>query len=173
MTATEERPAAEIGSPRLRKEDARLITGRTRWTDNVVLPGMLHLGMVRSPCAHARIIGIDTESARAASGVVAVLTGADLADEQGGLPFAWTATPEQVQPDHPSIAVDTVHFTGEIVAVVVARSAAEACDAAELVDVDYEELPAALDLKAAAANEVLAHPGLGTNVSATFVYDSA
>jgi carbon-monoxide dehydrogenase large subunit len=173
MTATEERLAAEVGRPRRRKEDARLITGRTRWTDNFVLPGMLHLAMVRSPFAHARITGIDTESARAASGVVAVLTGADLAEEQGGLPFAWTATPEQKQPNHPSIAVDTVNFAGEIVAVVVARSAAEACDAADLVDVDYDELPAALDLKAAAADEVLAHPELGTNVSATFVYDSA
>ncbi|MEV0291555.1 xanthine dehydrogenase family protein molybdopterin-binding subunit [Kribbella sp. NPDC050820] len=173
MTTTEDRPATEVGTPRKRKEDARLITGRTRWTDNVVLPGMLHLAMVRSPFAHARITGVDTESARSASGVVAVLTGADLAEEQGGLPFAWTATPEQVQPNHPSVAVDTVNFAGEIVAVVVARSAAEACDAAELVDVDYEELPAALELKAAAADEVLAHPDLGTNVSATFVYDSA
>ena len=173
MTTTQERPAAEVGNPRRRKEDARLITGRTRWTDNVVLPGMLQLAMVRSPFAHARITGIDTEAAKASSGVVAVLTGADLAEEQGGLPSAWTATPEQKAPAHPSIAVDTVNFAAEIVAVVVARSAAEANDAADLVDVDYEELPAALELKAAAADEVLAHPDLGTNVSARFTFDSA
>jgi carbon-monoxide dehydrogenase large subunit len=173
MTATEERPAAEVGSPRKRKEDARLITGRTRWTDNIVLPGMLHLAMVRSPFAHARITGVDTEAAKAASGVVKVLTGADLAEEQGGLPNAWAVTPEQKAPGHPSVAVDRVAFAGEIVAIVVARTPGEARDAAELVDVDYEELPAALDLRAAATDDVLAHPDLETNVSAKFVFDSA
>jgi carbon-monoxide dehydrogenase large subunit len=173
MTATQERPTAEIGNPRRRKEDARLITGRTRWTDNIVLTGMLHLAMVRSPFAHARITAIDTEAARASTGVVAVLTGADLADEQGGLPNAWAIIPDQKAPTHPSVAVDHVAFAGEIVAVVVARTAAEARDAADLVDVDYEELPPALDLKAAAADEVLAHPDLGTNVSAVWTYDSA
>ncbi|HZO70344.1 MAG TPA: xanthine dehydrogenase family protein molybdopterin-binding subunit [Kribbellaceae bacterium] len=173
MTATEERPAAEVGSPRKRKEDARLITGRTRWTDNIVLPGMLHLAMVRSPFAHARITGVDTEAAKAASGVVKVLTGADLAEEQGGLPNAWAVTPEQKAPSHPSVAVDRVAFAGEIVAIVVARTPGEARDAAELVDVDYEELPAALDLRAAATDAVLAHPDLETNVSAKFVFDSA
>ncbi len=173
MTATEERPAAEVGSPRRRKEDARLITGRTRWTDNIVLPGMLHLAMVRSPFAHARITGVDTEAAKAAAGVVKVLTGADLAEEQGGLPNAWAVTPEQKAPAHPSVAVDRVAFAGEIVAIVVARTPGEARDAAELVDVDYEQLPAALDLRAAATDDVLAHPDLETNVSAKFVFDSA
>jgi carbon-monoxide dehydrogenase large subunit len=173
MTATEERPATEVGTPRKRKEDARLITGRTRWTDNIVLPGMLHLAMVRSPYAHARITSVQTGAAKAASGVVRVLTGADLAEEQGGLPNAWSVTPEQKAPNHPSIAVDRVAFAGEIVAMVVARTAREARDAAELVDVDYEELPAALDTKAAATDDVLAHPDLGTNVSAKFVFDSA
>jgi hypothetical protein len=67
MTATEERPATEVGNARLRKEDARLITGRTRWTDNIVLPGLQHIAMVRSPFAHARITAIDTEAAKAAS----------------------------------------------------------------------------------------------------------
>jgi xanthine dehydrogenase molybdopterin-binding subunit B len=122
MTATEERPPAEVGSPRRRKEDARLITGRTRWTDNIVLPGMLHLAMLRSPFAHARITSVDTTAAAAAAGVVTVLTGAELKDEQGGMPFAWTATPEQKQPNHPAVAVDEVNFAGEVVAVVVARS---------------------------------------------------
>ncbi|TWD83326.1 carbon-monoxide dehydrogenase large subunit [Kribbella amoyensis] len=173
MTATQDRPRTEVGTPRRRKEDARLITGRTKWTDNVVLPGLLHLAMVRSPLAHAKIVAVDTEAARSAPGVQAVLTGADLADEQGAMPFAWTATPEQKQPTHPAMAVDRVAFAGEVVAMVVARTAAEAIDAAELVDVDYEELPAALDLKAAAADEVLAHPDLGSNVSAVFRYDSA
>ena len=173
MTAVEERPTTEVGQPRKRKEDERLITGRTRWTDNLTLPGMLHLAMARSPMAHARITSVDADQARQAPGVLAVLTGADLAEVQGELPNAWMLTPEQKAPSHPSVAVDRVAFAGEIVAVVVARSAAEARDAVELVDVDYEELPVALDLKAAAADETLAHPDLGTNVSAVRTFDSA
>ncbi len=179
MTVTEERPgtaaadSAEIGSSRRRKEDQRLITGRTKWTDNIQLAGMLHLAMVRSPFAHAQITAISTDAARASSGVVAVLTGQDIKDEQGGLPTAWPVTPDQKSPVHPSIAVDRVAFAGEIVAVVAARSAAEARDAAELVDVDYEQLPAVLDLKEAATDAVLAHPDLGTNKAAFWQFDSA
>jgi len=175
MTATQEAPAAvpEIGRARRRKEDQRLITGRARWTDNITLPGMLHLAMVRSPFAHARITNINVDEAKASPNVVTVITGRDIEEEQGGLPNAWPITPEQVTPVHPSVAVDRVTFAGEIVAVVVARSAAEARDAAELVDVDYEELPAALDLKEAAEDKVLAHPDLGTNKSALWKFDSA
>ncbi|MGB7449491.1 MAG: xanthine dehydrogenase family protein molybdopterin-binding subunit [Ornithinimicrobium sp.] len=165
-------PEAELGKSRLRKEDQRLITGRTKFTDNIQLTGMLHLSMVRSPFAHAAISAVDASAAKASSGVVAVLTGEDVKDIQGALPTAWPITDDQKAADHPSIAVDRVAFAGEIVAVVVARSAAAARDAAELVDVDYEELPPALDLKKAAADEVLAHPDLGTNRSATWVYDS-
>ncbi|HEX6149204.1 xanthine dehydrogenase family protein molybdopterin-binding subunit [Nocardioides sp.] len=173
MTATQERPSAEIGRDRRRKEDQRLITGRTRWTDNITLPGMLHLAMVRSPFAHATITSIDTSAARQAPNVIAVFTGRDVADEQGSIPTAWNITTEQKSPPHPPIAVDRVAFAGEIVAVVVARTAAEARDAAELVDVDYAELPAALDLKEAAEDAVLAHPDLGTNKSAFWQFDSA
>jgi len=173
VTAVEDRPTTEVGAARKRKEDRRLITGRTRWTDNIVLPGMLHLSMVRSPFAHARITSVDTAGAKASDGVVAVLTGRDLADVQGSLPNAWPVTPDQKAPPHPAVAVDRVAFAGEIVAVVVARSAAAARDAAELVDVDYEELPAVVDLKEAAAGAVLAHPDLGTNVSAVWTFDSA
>jgi aerobic carbon-monoxide dehydrogenase large subunit len=175
MTDTLEAPAAapEIGRDRRRKEDQRLITGRTRWTDNITMPGMLHLAMVRSPFAHARITAINVEAAKAAPNVVAVITGRDVEDEQGGLPNAWPITPDQIAPVHPPVAVDRATFAGEIVAVVVARSAAEARDAVELVDVDYEELPAALDLKEAAEDKVLAHPDLGTNKSAYWRFDSA
>ena len=177
MTVTDEgtatAPGAEVGRARRRKEDLRLITGRTRWTDNLQLPGMLHLAMVRSPFAHARIVSVDTEAARAADGVVTVLTGQDVAGEQGELPCAWPITEDQKCMGHPAVAVDQVTFAGEVVAVVVARSAAAARDAAELVDVDYEELPAALELRAAARDEVLAHPELGTNVSAVWTFDSA
>jgi aerobic carbon-monoxide dehydrogenase large subunit len=173
MTATAERPAAEIGKDRRRKEDQRLITGRTRWTDNITLPGMLHLAMVRSPFAHAKIVSIDTAAAKSAPNIVAVLTGKDLGEEQGVNANAWPITPEQVTPNHQPMPAERVAFAGEIVAVVVARSAAEARDAAELVDVEYDELPAALDLKEAAADTVLAHPDLGTNKSAFWQLDSA
>ncbi|MEO7753220.1 MAG: xanthine dehydrogenase family protein molybdopterin-binding subunit [Terracoccus sp.] len=176
MTITEDAPAQstpEIGRARRRKEDQRLITGRTRWTDNIVLPGMLHLAMVRSPFAHAKITAINVDEAKAAPGVVTVVTGADVKDEQGAIANAWPITPDQVTPTHLPVAIDRVACAGEIVAVVVARTPAEARDAAELVDVDYEELPAALDLKEAAADTVLAHPDLGTNKSALWKLDSA
>src|SRR5699024_6470671 len=85
MTVTEE-AGPEIGRARPRKEDARLITGRSRYTDNMTLPGMLHLSMVRSPVARARITSIDVSEARSATGVVAVLNGAGLADTQDRMP---------------------------------------------------------------------------------------
>ncbi|HEU5456652.1 MAG TPA: xanthine dehydrogenase family protein molybdopterin-binding subunit, partial [Nocardioides sp.] len=149
MTAVDDRPTTEIGAARKRKEDRRLITGRTRWTDNIVLPGMLHLAMVRSPFAHARISGIDSAAAKEAPGVVAVFTGVDIADIQGVSITAWPLNAEQKTPDHLPMPSEHVAHAGEIVAVVAARSAAAARDAAELVDVDYDELPAVLDLKEA------------------------
>jgi aerobic carbon-monoxide dehydrogenase large subunit len=176
MTTLQDPPVEatpEIGRDRRRKEDQRLITGRTRWTDNIVLPGMLHMAMVRSPFAHAKIVSIDTTEAKASRNVVTVLTGAELGESQGVLINAWAITTDQVAPVHQPMPADRVSFAGEIVAVVVARSAAEARDAAELVDVEYDELPAAIDLKAAANDEVLAHPDLGTNKSAFWKFDSA
>ncbi|MTD52776.1 xanthine dehydrogenase family protein molybdopterin-binding subunit [Amycolatopsis pithecellobii] len=171
MTATIE---PEIGRARVRKEDARLITGRTRWTDNLTLPGLLHLATVRSPIAHAEITSIDTEAARAMPGVIAVLTGADLDDEQGSLPCAMPVNAEAAPPRHPPLAVDKVRFAGDIVAIVVARNAAAAHDAAEAVDVDYNELPVALDMEAALAEGApLVHPEHGSNKWTHFVFDSA
>jgi carbon-monoxide dehydrogenase large subunit len=171
MTAT--MPEREIGKARLRKEDARLITGRTRWTDNMSMNGLLHLAILRSPAAHARITSIDTSAAKAMPGVVGVFTGADFADEQGSLPCAWPITPDMKAPAAPSLAVDTVNFAGEAVAVVAARSAYEAADAVQAVDVDYEDLPVVLDMRAAIADGAdLVHPDLGTNSSATWIFDS-
>ena len=179
MTITEDTPTvadgngnAELGRARRRKEDQRLITGRTRWTDNITLPGMLHIAMVRSPFAHARIAAINTDEAKAARNVVAVFTGEDLKDIQGVNANAWPITADQVTPTHLPMAVERVACAGEIVACVVARSAAEARDAAELVDVDLEELPAVLDMKEAMKDEVLVHPDLGTNRSALWTLDS-
>jgi len=176
MTLIEDRPdtaVKEIGRERLRKEDQRLITGRTKWTDNITLPGMLHMAMVRSPFAHANITNINVDAAKAAPHVKTVLTGADLGDGQGVLINAWAITTDQKAPVHLPMPSTRVSFAGEIVAVVVARTAAAARDAAELVDVDYEELPAALDLRENAEDKVLAHPELGTNKSAFWKFDSA
>ncbi|MGB3440774.1 MAG: xanthine dehydrogenase family protein molybdopterin-binding subunit [Actinophytocola sp.] len=170
MTATIE---PEVGKSRRRKEDARLITGRTRWTDNLTLPGLLHMAVLRSPMAHARITAIDTSSAKEMPGVHAVFTGADLADEQGSLPCAWPITEDMKSPNAPSIAVDKVNFAGEIVAIVVARSAYEAADALEAIDVDYDELPIVLDMASAVEDGAdLVHEDLGTNKSATWIFDS-
>jgi carbon-monoxide dehydrogenase large subunit len=137
VTTTESRPAApqrEIGAARTRKEDARLITGRTSWTDNIVLPGMVHLAMVRSPLAHATISSVSTDAAADAPGVLGVWAGRDF-PEQGGLACVWPVTAGMNTPTRLPVAVDTVRYTGEIVAVVAARSKAEAVDAAELVEV--------------------------------------
>jgi carbon-monoxide dehydrogenase large subunit len=170
MTAT----MPEIGRARLRKEDGRLITGRTRWTDNITLPGMLHLAILRSPVAHARITRVDTTAAKKMPGVVAVFTGQDFAAEQGSLPCAWPITEDMKAPNAPSLAVDAVHFAGEAVAVVAARSAYEADDALAAIDIDYDELPVVLDMPAAIADGApLVHPDLGTNKCATWVFDSA
>jgi len=178
MTAVEDRPVAdapvkEVGQARARKEDARLITGKTTWTDNMVLPGMLHLAVVRSPVAHAKLGTIDVEAARSAPNVVAVLTGRDLAEEQGSIPCAWPVTPEMVNPGHPSVAVDEVNHVGEAVAVIVARSKTAAQDAVELVDVDYDPLPVVLDMEQALGQSPdLAHDHLESNESFRWIFDA-
>jgi aerobic carbon-monoxide dehydrogenase large subunit len=149
MTATAEAPAAELGKSRRRKEDARLLTGRTSWTDNMTLPGMLYLGFVRSPYAHARITGVDLTAAKAMPGVVAAFSAADFADEQGSLPCAWPVTPDIVIPPHPPMATDEVRYVGEIVAAVVARDRYGLADALGTVDVSYDPLDPVLDIRTA------------------------
>ena len=157
MTMVEEpttaAPAREVGRARKRKEDARLITGKTTWTDNMVLPGMLYLAVVRSPVAHAKLVNVDVSAAQQAPGVLAVFTGRDFAEEQGSIPCAWPVTPDMVNPGHPSIAVEEVNHVGEAVAVIAARSRAAAMDAMELVDVDYDQLPVVLDMEKAVGQD--------------------
>jgi len=149
MTAAPEAPQAELGKARLRKEDARLVTGQTNWTDNMTLPGMLHMAFLRSPYAHARITSVDVSAAKQRPGVIAAFSGADFADEQGSLPCAWPVTEDIVIPNHPPMAVDEVRYVGEAVAVVVARDRYEAADALEAIEVDYEPLPPVLDMRTA------------------------
>jgi aerobic carbon-monoxide dehydrogenase large subunit len=139
----------EVGSARRRSEDARLITGRTQWTDNIQLPGMCHVAFLRSPHAHARIARVDTTAALGRPGVIAAFSGADLAGEQGSLPCAWPVTEDMVLPEHPPLAVTEVRYAGEPVACVVARDRYAAADALEAIDVDYEPLPPVLDMERA------------------------
>lgn len=171
MTATIE---PEVGKSRRRKEDERLITGRTRWTDNITLPGLLHMAVLRSPFAHAKIVSVDTSAAKGASGVVAVYTAKDLdPDSSIGMPCAWPITPDMKTPRRPVLASDQVNFAGEGVAVVVARTSAEAHDALEEIDVEYDELPVILDMEAAIADGApLVHEDQGSNTSAVWKFDS-
>ncbi|WP_049566709.1 xanthine dehydrogenase family protein molybdopterin-binding subunit [Nonomuraea sp. SBT364] len=143
----------EVGKARRRKEDARLLTGRTQWTDNLRQPGMLHVAFLRSPMAHARITRVDVSGARGMTGVVAAFSGQDLAAEQGSLPCAWPVTEDIVIPDHPPMAVSAVRYAGEAVACVVATDRYLAADALEAIEVDYEPLPAVLDLEEALAQD--------------------
>src|ERR1700722_11572721 len=151
QTEATEAQVPEGGRARLRKEDERLITGQTNWTDNIRLPGMLHVAFLRSPYAHARITSVNVSAARTEPGVIAAYSGADFAAEQGSLPCAWPVTPDIVIPAHPPMAVDEVRYVGEIVACVVARDRYTAADAVQLIDVDYEPLPAVLDMESALA----------------------
>lgn len=163
----------EVGRARLRKEDARLVTGQTRWTDNITLPGMLHLAILRSPYAHAKITRIDVSAARNEPNVIAAFSGADL-DNQGVLACAWPVTEDMVAPTYLPMAVDEVRHVGEPVAVVVARDKASAVDALEAIEVDYEPLPVVLDLEAALQpGSPLVHASAGTNKTYEWVFDSA
>jgi carbon-monoxide dehydrogenase large subunit len=174
MTATMPAPTTEFGKPRLRKEDGRLVTGRTRWTENITLPGMLHMAILRSPMAHARIASIDLSAAKSAPNVIEVFCGADVADTQGSLPCAWPVTEDMVAPSYPPLAVSEVRHVGEPVAVVVARDRASALDALEAINVDYDPLPVVLDMEAALADGAnLVHADKGTNKTYQWVFDSA
>ncbi len=161
MSATERL----VGAPVKRKEDRPLLTGRGSYVDNMALPGMVWMAVVRSPYAHARIARIDLDEARAAEGVVAAFTGADLrADWKAGMPCAWPVTEEMKSPEHFPLAVEVAKYQGDGVAVVIAESRALAKDAAELVDVEYESLPVAVEVEAALeAGSPLVHDDLGTN----------
>src|ERR1700689_2969649 len=149
QTETAEAPAAEDGRARLRKEDERLITGQTNWTDNIRLPGLLHVAFLRSPYAHARITSVNVAAARTEPGFIAAYSGADFAAEQGSLPCAWPVTPDTVIPAHPPMATEEVRYVGEAVACVVARDRYAAADALAAIEIDYEELPPALDIRTA------------------------
>src|SRR4051812_40212956 len=134
-----------------RKEDPRFLTGRGQYTDDVQVAGTLHAAFVRSPHAHARVLDVNLDAARSHPGVIAVYTGKELADGGvNGIPTGWLL-PGLKPSNHHAIAVEKVHHGGEAVAVIVAESAGAARDAAELVTVDYEPLPAVANAEQALA----------------------
>ena len=139
-----------FGSGIRRREDPRLITGGSVYTDDVTLPGMVHAAILRSPHAHARITGVDTSAAAAAPGVIAVYTGADVDGVLAPIPCAWIPPESDVKAvAHPAIAKDVVRYQGDAVAVVVADTRYQAEDALELINVGYEPLPAVVNPAAA------------------------
>ena len=144
--------ATLFGSGIRRREDPRLITGKATYTDDVKLPGMLYAAILRSPYAHARVGKINTTRAKKAPGVVAVYTGADVTDRVNPVPCAWNVPNCDLKtPPHPLLAVDTVRYVGDGVAMVVAESRAAARDALDLIDVDYQALPAVVNPEQATA----------------------
>jgi aerobic carbon-monoxide dehydrogenase large subunit len=141
--------AQGIGAPVRRKEDARFLTGRGTYTDDINRPGQVYAYILRSPHAHAALGRIDTTSAKSTPGVLAVFTGTDM--QVGGLPCGWLikskdGTP-MAEPPHPVLAKDKVRHIGDPVAVVIAETRAQAKDAAELVEIDYKVLPAVVTVE--------------------------
>src|SRR2546423_1176083 len=143
-----------IGASVVRKEDRRFITGKGRYVDDIKLQGMTHAHFVRSPHAHARVKSIDSAAAMKMPGVVGVLTGKQIVDDKiGNLICGWAITSKDGTPMKmgawPAMAPETVRFVGQAVAVVIAETKNQAKDAAEAVVINYEELPAVADIRAA------------------------
>jgi aerobic carbon-monoxide dehydrogenase large subunit len=158
-----------IGKPIKRREDFRFLTGAGQYTDDVVLPGQTYGVFLRSPHANARIKSIDTSKAAAAQGVVKIFLGSDLAEAKvGGLPCGWLIHSKDgspmKEPAHPVLAQGKVRHVGDQVALVVAESLLQAKDAAELIEVDYEVLPAVVDITAADGAGASVHDDVPSNV---------
>lgn len=160
MTETS-RPSVGTAVPR--KEDAPLLAGKGTWTDGITPAGTVHLAILRSPFAHAKITSIDVSAATDRPGVIGAFTGADLAKEWSGIPCAWPVTEDIKLPEHLPVAVDEVRFAGEAVAVVAATDRYRARDALEHVDVGYQPLDVALDVEQALAGGPLVHEDLDSN----------
>ncbi|MDF3832962.1 xanthine dehydrogenase family protein molybdopterin-binding subunit [Cupriavidus basilensis] len=159
-----------IGAPVKRKEDYRFLTGNGQYTDDIVLPQQSYGYFLRSPHAHARIASIDKTEALASPGVIAIFTGDDVAaDKVGGLPCGWLihsidGSPMK-EPPHPVLAQGKARHVGDQVALVVAETLQQAKDAAEKIDVEYEELPAVVNTAQAASASTLVHDDVPENTS--------
>jgi carbon-monoxide dehydrogenase large subunit len=163
--ATTEAKQTYMGAPVARKEDRKLLTGQSRYVDDLTLLGMAWAAVVRSPYAHARIKRVDVSKALAAEGVVAAFSGADLEEDwKATLPCVWLVTQDTKQPFHRPLATDKARYVGDGVAVVVAETRALAEDAAELVEVEYEPLTAVVDPEEALGDGApLVHEEFETN----------
>jgi carbon-monoxide dehydrogenase large subunit len=154
-----------VGARIKRREDPRLLTGQATYTDDLQLPGMLYMSVLRSIYAHARINSIDVSRAHELPGVVSVLTAADIAGQTGPVPCA-AEVPGMKLPHHPLLAAGKVRYVGEPVAVVVATSRYIARDALDLIEVDYDPLDAVVDPEQAAEpSSPLLHEELGDNIA--------
>ena len=160
-----------IGRPIRRKEDAKLLHGRTNWTDNIQLPGTLHLAIVRSPMAHAKITKIDLSGALAMPNVVAAFDAASLGDLNAGVPCVWPVTDNTIMPPFPALTGDKVRHVGDCVAVVLATDPASAEDALAAVDVEYEPLPAVVNMvDATSPGSELVHESVPNNSCYTYPF---
>lgn len=165
---TDARAIRYVGQSLRRREDFKLITGKGRYVDDIKLPGMLHMAVLRSPHAHAVINRVDLTEAAAAPGVRLVLSGADLVGRIGPIVPNWIIPGTKV-PVRPVVAVDRVRFVGECVALVVAESQAMAYDAVGQIDVDYETLPAVVDEEAATRDGApQLHDNVPNNITTVF-----
>ncbi|WP_259779956.1 xanthine dehydrogenase family protein molybdopterin-binding subunit [Aestuariispira ectoiniformans] len=148
-----------IGASVRRKEDFRFLTGQGTYTDDINRPGQTYAYILRSPHAHAKINGIDKSAAEQAPGVIAVFTGDDM--QVGSIPCGWGVNNKDGspmnEPAHPPLAQGKVRYVGDQVAVVIAETYAQAKDAAESIEVDYEELPAVVNMEQALQSATLVH----------------
>ena len=159
--------AAMLGAPIKRREDPRLITGQATYVDDIKLHGMLHMSVLRSPYGHARINSINTEAAKSHPGVLAVYTAADLKGAVGNIAIAVPLGKiAEGMGNRGALADGKVRFYGDPVAVVIADDRYTARDAKDLIEVDYEPLPAAIDLeKAMQPDAPILYEEFGTNVA--------
>ena len=160
-----------VGRPLKRVEDPRLIRGEAVYVDDLRMAGMKHLAFLRSPYGHARITAIRTDVAASLPGVVGIFIGKDVNDRCGPVP-APAPMRGQKSPTHPPLAADRVYYVGHAVAAVVADTPSIARDALDLIDVDYDPLPAVTDPeKALLKDSPLTHPHLGTNRAYTWTLE--
>ena len=157
-----------VGTKVKRREDPRLVQGLSHYVDDLRMADVLQVAILRSPHAHARLNGINTDAASALAGVVSVVTGADIGDSVGSVPCA-AANPTLRTPPHPVLAQGEVRYVGEPVVAVVAEDSYTARDALDLIEVDYDPLPAVSDLeKALQPGSPLVHSQWDSNQAFTF-----
>tara|TARA_B100000029_G_scaffold487011_2_gene541976 strand:- start:273 stop:2633 length:2361 start_codon:yes stop_codon:yes gene_type:complete len=158
-----------IGAPIKRVEDKRFLTGRGRYTDDLNQPNQLYACILRSPHAHANLKKVDVSQAKAAPGVIDIFTGSDMAaDEVGSLPCGWQIHSKDGspmhEPGHPPMAVTKVRHVGDQVAIVIAETKSQARDALDIIEVDYEVLPAAINMDEALSGKALVHDDVPNNM---------